>query len=374
MTRLDRYIFAQLLGPFGFFALVFTGVIWLSQSLRIIDLVVNNGQSAAVFAEFTALLLPVVMSIILPVSAFAAALYTLNRLYVESELVVMMAAGRSFAGITRPILLFGLAVMAAMMVVTLYLMPTAAHKLRDRMADLRGDLASAMVREGQFVHPVEGLTVFIGDASRTGEMADIFIHDRRKPDAPITYSANRAALVRGEDGPRVIMFDGAAQHFDRRSGALSTLRFETFVYDLSPLLQHADQRRRKPSEYFFTTLVSPPAELRSLPWFRLGDFVAEGHEQLSAPLYALALPLVACLFILFGGFKRRGYALQLWAAIGTGLALRLAGVAAKSLTTGVAGLWPLMYLPPLAVFGVTAWLIWTSMRPRVAPDADEAPA
>ena len=60
--------------------LVFTGVVWLSQSLRMIDTVVNNGQSAAVFLEFTVLLLPTVMSIVLPVSACAATLYAVNRL------------------------------------------------------------------------------------------------------------------------------------------------------------------------------------------------------------------------------------------------------------------------------------------------------
>ena len=62
MRRLDSYIFRQILGPFLFFVLVFTGVIWLTQSLKIIDMVVNNGQSARVFLEFTVLLLPMVLS------------------------------------------------------------------------------------------------------------------------------------------------------------------------------------------------------------------------------------------------------------------------------------------------------------------------
>ena len=88
MRRLDRYIIRQITGPFLFFVLVFTGVIWLTQSLRVIDTVVNNGQSAWVFAEFTALLLPMVLSVVLPISAFAATLYAYNRLVSDSELVV----------------------------------------------------------------------------------------------------------------------------------------------------------------------------------------------------------------------------------------------------------------------------------------------
>ena len=64
-----------MLGPLGFFVLVLTGVVWLTQSLRIIDLVVNNGQGARVFLEFSALLLPVVLSIVLQLGGLAATVY-----------------------------------------------------------------------------------------------------------------------------------------------------------------------------------------------------------------------------------------------------------------------------------------------------------
>ena len=37
MNRLDRYILRQLAGAFGFFVLVFTGVVWLTQAVRLID-------------------------------------------------------------------------------------------------------------------------------------------------------------------------------------------------------------------------------------------------------------------------------------------------------------------------------------------------
>jgi lipopolysaccharide export system permease protein len=106
MSRLDRYILRLLAGPFLFFVLVFTGVIWLSQSLRVIDMVVNNGQSAAVFLEFTALLLPTVMTVVLPLSAFAAALTAFNRMVSDSETVVLQAAGISRLALMRPIGLF----------------------------------------------------------------------------------------------------------------------------------------------------------------------------------------------------------------------------------------------------------------------------
>ena len=66
MTRLDRYILGQMLAALGFFALVFAGVVWLTQAVRLIDTVVASGQSARVFLEFSALVLPQVFVIVLP--------------------------------------------------------------------------------------------------------------------------------------------------------------------------------------------------------------------------------------------------------------------------------------------------------------------
>ena len=63
VRRLQRYILRQLAGPFVFFLLSLTGVIWLTQSLRFVDLIINKGLSAGYFAQLTLLVLPGVLTI-----------------------------------------------------------------------------------------------------------------------------------------------------------------------------------------------------------------------------------------------------------------------------------------------------------------------
>ena len=211
MNRLDRYIVRQLVAAFGFFALVFTGVVWLTQAVRLIDTVIASGQSARVFLEFSALVLPQVFVIVLPLSGIGAALYALNKLYSETELIVMMSAGLGPAALLRPVAVFGAMIGAGMAAVMLLLVPYAGAILGERTQAIRSDLANALIVERQFLHPMPGLTLFIADTSRAGEMAGIFLHDQREMEAPVTYSAERALLVaRGRRG--------AARHA-RRAGA-----------------------------------------------------------------------------------------------------------------------------------------------------------
>ena len=93
MRKLFFYLLRQTLGPFLLFTLLLTLVVWMTQSLRLLDLVINGGQSASTFAYLTLLMVPNLLVIIVPIALFGAALYTLNRLNTESELVVMWSAG-----------------------------------------------------------------------------------------------------------------------------------------------------------------------------------------------------------------------------------------------------------------------------------------
>ncbi len=342
---LDRYVAREMARPFLFYGVVLTGVVWLSQSLRVVDMVVNNAQSAAVFLEFTALLLPQAMALVLPLAAFMATLQTVNRLFAEAEIVAMLAAGMSATALARPVLLFGGAVLGAMALTTWFAAPLAAQRLRDRLAEVRADIASGLLIEGQFLNPTTGLTVYVREtAPGGGGMRGVFVHDRRDPATEVTYSAREALLRRTEEGPRLVMADGAAQRRDMDSGAVTLLRFESLVYDLAQFMGTEGERDRKPAERFATELLSPPPDLDAPT---RGRWLAEGHEQLSAPLYALALPLVALASIMGAGFTRRGYAGRIGLALALGAGLRATGLACKALAIGTPALWPLLYAPPL---------------------------
>ena len=104
MRRFSLYIMGQLIGPLVVVTLSFTGVIWLTQSLRFIDLIVNKGLSFGLFLYMTTLLLPSLLSVILPIALFTAVLYTYHQLIVDREIIVLKAASLSNARLALPAL------------------------------------------------------------------------------------------------------------------------------------------------------------------------------------------------------------------------------------------------------------------------------
>jgi lipopolysaccharide export system permease protein len=105
MTVIDRYIFKQILIATVFVTLVLAALIFLMQSLRFIDLVINSGASGIYIWLQTFLYLPGFFEIILPIGTVAAVLFIYNRLTMDSELIVLRGLGFSPARLARPAIL-----------------------------------------------------------------------------------------------------------------------------------------------------------------------------------------------------------------------------------------------------------------------------
>ena len=378
MTRLDRYILQHLVVAFGFFVLVFTGVIWLTQAVRLVDTVVASGQGATVFLQFSALVLPQVFVIVLPLSGIGAALYALNKLYGDSELIVMMGAGYGPASMLRPVGLFGLLIGLVVTIILTVLVPRSSAILAERTRAIRSDLASALIVERQFLHPLPGLTLFITDTSRQGEMAGLFLNDQRDPARTVTYSALRARLLREGMEARLVMEEGVAlTRGTTAGGQLTSVRFDQFVFDLSELIEEESARVPRPAEYPVRALLRPTPEMLASGRFTRADFVAEGHYKITMPLLATIYPVIALVTLLAGGYRRSGFGRRVVVAIGVAAVLQIAMFAAKAQVQEHADLWPLMYLPILAGGVYVAALLARLSRarkPRCVPEPAGAAA
>src|SRR5271156_5375385 len=123
VTRLDRYIFRQLTLALIAVTGGLTALVWLVQSLRFIELVVNHGLSLGVFIELTGLLIPSFVAVILPITTFVVVQFVYQRLAGDREITVMRAAGLSPLVLARPTLALCAVSMAACFVLNIYIVP-----------------------------------------------------------------------------------------------------------------------------------------------------------------------------------------------------------------------------------------------------------
>jgi lipopolysaccharide export system permease protein len=370
VRRLQQYILRQLAGPFVFFLLSLTGVIWLTQSLRFVDLIINKGLSASYFAQLILLILPSVLTIILPIALFATVLYVYQNLDGNSEIIVMRASGLGNLAMARPALILAVAATLLSYFLSLYLMPSGQRAFKDMKTSLRTNLSYVLLQEGTFNTIGDGLTVYIRARHSGGEMLGILVHDSRERQRPVTMIAEKGAIVRTPTGPRFILVNGNRQQIDHAAGQLSLLQFDRYAFDLNQFVQHDDDRWLEPGERYLHELFWPennPDNLANAARMR-----AEGHDRLASPLYSLAFTLIALAAVLAGEFNRRGRRWRIVVAVFAIALMRSAGMGLVGLSAKFPALIPLLYLNIVLVITVCLYAlvqgqIWWRRRPDLAP-------
>ncbi len=309
MKEITRYILEQLVEVTLFVTIALTGVVWLSQSLRFVDLIINRGLSFFTFVYLTFLLLPSFLAILLPIALFCAVAYTYHRLTTDSEIVVLRSAGLSDMDLMKPALIMAGLMVALGYTITLYLQPAGFREFKDRQFVIRADYSRFLLQEGSFNNLGEGLTVYIRERLANGEVLGILIHDNRDRDAPVTMMAERGVLLNGPDGPYLSLFKGNRQEMNRDRGKLSLLYFDRHNVDLSDLIDAEGPRWREPRERYLHELFGEPRDDGEITYQR--ELRAEGHNRLVSPLYSLVMTLIALASLLGGEFNRRGRAARM---------------------------------------------------------------
>jgi lipopolysaccharide export system permease protein len=345
LPRLSLYVLGQLLVPVAVLTFLMTSVIWLVSILPYLDLVINRGQSAFTFFYLILLVLPAPLVIIMPIAFFFAALFTLNRLQSDSELVVMASAGYSLRQLATPVLVAALIVMALTYACLLYLAPAGQRALRDKVVDIRADMAGALMNEGDFNTSQQGLTIFIRQLSNKGEIKGILVHDNRNRAKPITYIAEKGILAQTPAGTRLIMVDGTIENSALGGKQLQVLHFDRYTVNLDQFSEPARYTLRKMNERYLDELFWPsePGVTQ-----RIRDqFFAEAHNRVTQPLYCIAFALIALAAVMRGRRQRGSIALRLTIASLAAAGLRIAGYGVMGLAQRHPSLVAVFYLLPL---------------------------
>lgn len=342
MKSLDRYIMRQLLVGTTIIAAILTGVIWLIQSLKIIELMVTQGLSLSTFIGMTLLLMPNFLVFILPISLFAVVLFTYNKLSVDREMVIMRNSGRSNWSIGGPALLMALISTIVAWSLNLYIIPESYKAFRELQWGLRNNEASIFLREGVFNEVSKDFTVFVRERSPTGELLGIMVHERRDPTQPKTYIAEKGAIVESPNGPRGVLINGSFQWVDARTNRFFLNKFYSATIDFNIKREAEGERYREPRERSLDELFSVTEEEVGDKDF--GRMRVEGHRRIYSPLANLAYALVGLAVLLTGQFSRRGQTERILVSIGAVLFLLCTDLGLATLTAKNLALVPLLYI------------------------------
>ena len=363
--RINVYILRQLTIAFAIVVLSLTCVVWLSQSLRFIDMIVNRGLPLTTFAYLTVLLLPTWLSIVMPIAGFASVLFTYNRMLNDREIIILISSGLSPGYIARPAILIASLIMACCYLMTLYMIPMSYRTFKELQFQIRHNYTDVLLREGVFNNIAKDITVFVRKRNDQGELVGIIVNDDRNPNQKFTLKALTGALILSDRGPKVFMKKGNRQARNNKTGLIGLLIFDRYTGDLGDIKSIAQRSSRDQNELNLNELLNPGKEITNPK--KAKRYIAEGHYRLTSPILALSLPLIGLAILLRGEFSRRGQNWRIISAISAAALIECAGLGSKFFAAKELFLIPIMYFSVISPVFLAFFLLISRQvkRPKI---------
>ncbi len=327
---IDGYVAKMTLTSFLIVLVSLTGVIWITQALRNIDLMTGQGQTILVFLGISGLIIPLLISIIAPIALLVAVMYALNKLATDSEIIVISAAGMPPVRLLRPFLQATIIVSCLVAFISLYLAPESLRALRRWNTQLGADVLANVIQPGQFIK-LGQLTLRIQERRPGGVLVGVFIDDKRDPSQRVNIVADRGTVIKNDRGSFIILEDGNLQRFEVGKREPALVAFKSYAFDMSQFSSGPQSVTYNVTERLTPELISPVAD-DPLYAKSPGEFRAEFHNRIFAPLYPVIFALMAFAFLGMPRTTRQSRNFAISSLLLSILVVRIAGFACSTIS------------------------------------------
>ena len=356
MGSIDRYIFRTTLASFAVVLISLTGVIWITQALRGIDLMTSQGQTILTFLGVTSLIIPALVLIIAPIALMISISHTLNKLATDSEIIVMNSAGYSPIMLFRPFFYATCVVAALVAFIAAYLAPDGMRRIKQWDAEITADVLTNILQPGRFAQLDQNLTIRIRDRLPGGVLGGIFVDDRRDPKERVTIIADHGTVLKNENGSYLVLEDGNLERFELGKRDPALVAFGRYAFDMSKFSNQGRDVTFGIRERYLWELMSPSPDdpvYKQLP----GQFTAELHDRLMSPIYPFAFSVLTFAFLGAARTTRQSRNFSIGGSIFAVFGLRMAGFACSVMTVKTPAAALVQYILLFGGIGVGLWMI-----------------
>jgi len=348
----SKYILRQINAIFIAVLLILIAMVWLTKSLKLIDLITSKGLDILSFVKITGMLITPLSYTIIPIALLIATVLTISRLSNDRELVVLRSAGLSNFQITKPMLIYAAIIMILNYSISAYFLPKSTRAFKDMQDVFKSKYVSLFLEEGVFNSQMNSFTVYIAKKESDTKFKGIFIYDQRDTQKPVTLTAKSGTVARTNIGPEFVLLDGTHQQEDKATGHVSLVMFDKYRFSLSLFSDEVFMRAHNASERYIHQLLFPEGG-ESAP----KEFFIHGIQRLIWPLYCVILVMISAGVMLSGHYSRRNSVIKnLTASIISGVVVILSLIF-NNLALKTESFIVLMYANVLISFGFGVWLL-----------------
>lgn len=301
MLIYQKYILKNVLPIFAMLTLVLTGLVWITQTLRMMHLI-DKGVELKYFFRLTMFLIPSILFVILPIILVIAMIYVYNRLQEERQLMILKNSGLSNYALLKPALFFSVIVMMFAYYISAYLMPLSYNDMKQGLSNFYEGHASSIIVPRSFNRISKYSNIYVDQKNPDGSFSGMILFDNKIPQERTIFFAKHGRIFHSDSYTTEFILEQGLRHAYDSAGNLTKLHFDHLVVDVTSQPVDPNSRNRTSLELYISEMLWPDSSLLLTKQQRL---IADGHLRIIWPLLNFVLVFLSLSIFLGQPYNRR---------------------------------------------------------------------
>ena len=291
-NKLGYYFAQEFLKNYISILFAFGLIIWITQAVRLLDLIGEDGNSIKTYFLYILSILPKYFSKISIIIFFISFVVTISKFEEHNELRALWFSGLEKKKFINYLLRSTAIFVLILIIIRCFIVPHFSNYSRYLLLNTGVGAIGPLLKQNNFNNPLKKITIYVGKKNQINELEDIILFE---DDANIkkTIVAKSGVVINENNKNLLVLVEGSIQE-ERKDRKISILDFDKTTLDLSQYSKKTVEYY-KFNEIFFLELVKRANNKNDA---QLSNVVGELNDRIVMPLFIPSLVLLACLLII----------------------------------------------------------------------------
>jgi lipopolysaccharide export LptBFGC system permease protein LptF len=291
-NKLGYYFIQEFLKNYLSILLAFGLIIWITQAVRLLDLIGEEGNSIKTYFLYILSIIPKFFSRISLIIFFISFVVTISKFEDHNELRALWFSGLEKKKFINYLLRSSLILIAILVVIRCFIVPYFSNYSRYLLLNSGVGAIGPLLKQNNFNNPLKKITIYVGKKNQINELEDIILFEDNA-DIKKTIIAKSGVVINENNKNLLVLVDGSIQE-ERKDKKISILDFDKTTLDLSQYNKKTVDYY-KFNEVFFFELIK---RLNNKNDSQLQNIIGELNDRIVMPLFVPSLVLLACFLII----------------------------------------------------------------------------
>jgi lipopolysaccharide export system permease protein len=295
-NKLGYYFIKEFLKNYLSLLLAFALIIWITQAVRLLDLVGEEGNSITTYFLYILTILPKIISRLSIIIFFISFIVIISKFEDQNELKALWFSGLDQKKFINYLVKFSILFVFLLILIRTFIIPYFSNYSRYLLLNSGVGSLAPLIKYNNFNNPLKKITIYVGKKNQINELEDIILFEDNKFEdnkegKSRTIIAKSGAIINENNKNLLVLINGSIQ--EENNSKVSILDFDKITLDIN-------QYGKKTAPYYkFNEMYAFELfqRIKNKDDPQILDIKKELNDRVVYPLLIPSLVILSCLLM-----------------------------------------------------------------------------